>query len=74
MRKLFSHMKKPCTLWTKVLIFVSGFLSVAHVGKKMASKKSAKGVLWLNLGYKCAKILSHKEKILCRGLISANFC
>ena len=48
-----------------MLIFVSGFLSVANVWKKMAGKKSVKGEEFygLKLGYKCAKILSHKEKI-----------
>ena len=43
MRKLFSHMKKPVPLWTDVLIFVSGILSVANAEKKMAVKNLLKG-------------------------------
>ena len=46
-----------------MLIFVSGFLSVANVGKKMAAKKNLlkRRGLWLILGYKCAKILSQSQ-------------
>ena len=36
-------MKKLCTLWTKVLSFVSGFLSVSIVGNKMAAKNLLEG-------------------------------
>ena len=49
-QKLFSHMKKNCTLWTKVLEFVSGFLLVSNVGRKMAAQNLLKGgVLWLKI-------------------------
>ena len=39
---VFTH-EKTSTLWTEVLIFVSGILSVANVEKKNGCKKSAKG-------------------------------